>query len=97
MVVEAWCSASAHWANSVEMEKDPVATVRANRPWEVIDADIHEVPSELLEERGALKRGEVDLLVGGPPCQPFSKSGYWARGDSRRLADPRATTLAGEL
>jgi len=32
-------------------------------------------------------------LVGGPPCQPFSKSGYWAAGDARRLDDPRAGTL----
>src|SRR4029453_4370729 len=24
---------------------------------------------------------------------PFSKSGYWARGDTRRLDDPRARTL----
>src|SRR6185436_5258983 len=31
--------------------------------------------------------------IAGPPCQPFSKSGYWARGDSRRLGDPRAHTL----
>src|SRR5690606_38437705 len=30
---------------------------------------------------------------GGPPCQPFSKAGYWARGDSGRLNDPRARTL----
>lgn len=41
--------------------------------------------------------GEVDLLVGGPPCQPFSKSGYWASGDTKRLDDPRATTLEGFL
>ena len=37
--------------------------------------------------------GEAALLVGGPPCQPFSKSGYWASGDARRLDDPRAGTL----
>jgi len=32
--------------------------------------------------------------MGGPPCQPFSKSGYWANGDTRRLHDPRANTLS---
>ncbi len=35
----------------------------------------------------------IDLVIGGPPCQPFSKSGYWAGGDSKRLDDPRADTL----
>ena len=33
------------------------------------------------------------MIQGGPPCQPFSKSGYWKRGDSGRLQDPRARTL----
>src|SRR5690606_7658884 len=36
---------------------------------------------------------EATLLVGGPPCQPFSKSGFWARGDVKRLGDPRASTI----
>jgi DNA (cytosine-5)-methyltransferase 1 len=31
------------------------------------------------------------------PCQPFSKAGYWATGDSRRLADPRAGTLGAYM
>ena len=29
-----------------------------------------------------------------PPCQPFSKSGFWVRGDSLRLHDRRADTLS---
>ena len=33
------------------------------------------------------------MLIAGPPCQPFSKSGYWAKGDAGRLADPRSDTL----
>jgi len=36
-------------------------------------------------------------VIGGPPCQPFSKSGYWARGDALRLDDPRANTLSAYL
>ena len=40
-----------------------------------------------------LKRGEPDLLHGGPPCQPFSKSASWINGGVKRLKDPRAKTL----
>lgn len=85
---------------AIEIEPDAVRTLRKNRPqWEVIDEDVHSEAassSEILR-RGGLKEGEADILIGGPPCQPFSKSGYWARGDARRLDDPRADTLAAYL
>ena len=48
---------------------------------------------ELLDAAG-VRAGEVDLVIGGPPCQPFSKSAYWANGDTKRLSDPRAITLS---
>lgn len=85
---------------AVEHDSDAAATLRANRPnWRVINADIHSeaaTSTRILDEAG-LKVGDGDLLIGGPPCQPFSKSGFWVRGDARRLADPRASTLAEYL
>jgi len=84
-------------AVALEMNHDCCETLRANRKWPVIEGDLLEVPTAELLERGSLKPGEADLLVGGPPCQPFSKAGYWSRGDSLRLDDPRANTLAGYL
>jgi len=76
-------------ACAVEYDKWACKTLRANRSWEVIEADIHDVPSE--------KMGTADVLIGGPPCQPFSKSAYWALGDTKRLNDPRADTLSAFL
>jgi DNA (cytosine-5)-methyltransferase 1 len=78
----------------VEMNHDSCETLRASRPrWPVIEANIHDVDADDVMARAGVKRGEIDLLMGGPPCQPFSKSGYWAKGDSARLDDPRARTL----
>src|SRR3569623_3476267 len=85
---------------SVALEWDHQAceTLRANRPkWAVIKRDITEVPSAEILEAGSLKKGEAAILIGGPPWQPFSKAGYWHRGDSLRLDDPRANTLAAYL
>src|SRR5690606_1136675 len=83
----------------VAVEIDPVCcrTLRLNRPWTVIERDIHAVTSEELLKKARLKVGEVDALIGGPPCQPFSKSSYWVRGDTMRLDDPRADTLTAYL
>ena len=73
------------------------ATVRANRRWPVVHADIHDVTSGDILKLAHLEVGEADVLIGGPPCQPFSKSGYWVRGESLRLDDPRAGTLEAYL
>lgn len=84
-------------AVAVEMDATCCETLRLNRRWPVIERDIHEVTSKELLRVAKLKKGQADILIGGPPCQPFSKSGYWARGDALRLDDPRADTLSAYL
>jgi len=84
---------------AIEFDQDAVKTLRHNRDWTVIDDDIHSdrASSANLLKASGLGSGEASILIGGPPCQPFSKSGYWANGDALRLADPRASTLGAYL
>lgn len=90
---------AAGFETAVALERDGACcnTLRANRRWTVIEEDIFNVPTKDILSRAGLRQREAALLIGGPPCQPFSKSGYWARGDSRRLNDPRASTLGAYM
>lgn len=79
---------------AIEMDSWCCKTLRHNRPkWNVIEGKIETVSSAEILKRAGLKRKEADLLIGGPPCQPFSKSSYWVNGDAARLKDPRSNTL----
>lgn len=80
---------------TVEKEKSFCDTIRANHAagrlpasLQVLEADIATLdPNEVLQKCG-LKPGELDVLVGGPPCQSFSTAGR--RGT---VQDPRGTLL----
>jgi len=90
---------AAGFETAVALEMDAVAcrTVRLNRNWPILEGDIHDYSSEKILRIGGLSPGEPDVLIGGPPCQPFSKSSYWMNGDTMRLDDPRSDTLTAYL
>ena len=90
---------SAGFQTLVAIDNDPAAcrAMRLNRDWPILEGDIHDFSSETILNTGGLQPGEADILIGGPPCQPFSKSSYWVNGDAGRLDDPRADTLTAYL
>ncbi|WP_341515937.1 DNA cytosine methyltransferase [Mesomycoplasma ovipneumoniae] len=60
----------------VEYDKHAASTLKANRPkWNVICEDIEIVAKKDLEKEFNIKKGELDLLSGGAPCQSFSYAG----------------------
>lgn len=74
-----------------EIDPDACDTLRANRPgWKVIEGDIRQLD-------GRPWRGQVDLLAGGVPCQPFSVGGQQLGHADERDLFPEALRLAGEI
>lgn len=60
----------------IELDKAAADTLRYNRPnWNVICDDIANIPCLDLEQYFNIKKGDLDLLSGGAPCQSFSYAG----------------------
>ncbi|MEM1568659.1 MAG: DNA cytosine methyltransferase [Thermofilaceae archaeon] len=77
-------------AVALDISEDSYKNLRANRPKiPFLLGDIKRFSTyDILKEAG-LKPGEVDVVTGGPPCQPFSPAGR-----RQSLSDPRAAPLA---
>mgnify|MGYP001623720679 FL=1 len=60
----------------VEIDKSAANTLICNRPqWKVLCEDIAITTQGDLEKEFGIKKGELDLLSGGAPCQSFSYAG----------------------
>lgn len=81
---------------AVEPDSDAAATMEKNFSHlraAVIQRDILDVPTQAILRAAGLKSWErPELLVGGPPCTPFSKSGFWLEWKRQGL-DPDASLL----
>ncbi len=89
-------AAGFHVGVAVEVDGDAADTMEKNFTGvvsPVIRQDILDVPTrELVRTAGLRGRERPALLVGGPPCTPFSKSGFWL--DWKRAGlDPDASLL----
>ena len=75
-------------AAACETMRQNQAAGRLDKSVLIVESDVRDVdPFELMEKLG-LRPGELDLIVGGPPCQSFSTAGK--RGT---VQDPRGTLL----
>jgi DNA (cytosine-5)-methyltransferase 1 len=79
-------------AVALDREPDAVATLRRNFSSPVLEEDILRISTHAILKTGGLSRGDAALVVGGPPCTPFSKSGFWL-DYKRESRDPNASLL----
>lgn len=77
----------------IESDSDACKHLRLNRNWNVYETDITLLnPSQILKDSN-LKKGELDLIVGGPPCQSYSKSSFWSDSVKRGYSDKRGKLI----
>jgi DNA (cytosine-5)-methyltransferase 1 len=62
-------------ALACEIDKQTRNTISANRPKIPLIGDLSKYSNNQVLEAADIKKSEVDLIVGGPPCQAFSTAG----------------------
>lgn len=67
--------AGLHTAVCVEIDKLACQTIRENTSIPVIEGDISKISTDEILLAAKLKRKDVFMVVGGPPCQAFSTAG----------------------
>ncbi len=77
----------------VELDAIACQTLRENslHSGRVLEADVTTLDGRTLRKKAGLSSSQPCFVIGGPPCQPFSKAAYWTDpGDDSRYRRARA-------
>ena len=78
---------------ATDYDSPALETLAKNMPeTPTLCTDIRRTSTSEILDIGGLGTGEAVLLIGGPPCTPFSKSGFWLE-EKRTSSDPNASLL----
>jgi len=82
----------------IDMWKDAVVTYNHNFPnAAVMNEDITKISGKDILKAAKLKKDEVDVIIGGPPCQGFSVSGKRMIDDERNKLYKSYVQIVSEL
>ena len=85
-------------AISVDIDSDCIKTLKSNekffRNTHILEGDLHKIASGVFSDIIDEFKAENFIVIGGAPCQPFSKAGYWVGNDVRKgINDPRSALI----
>ena len=66
--------------SSTDYDSDCINTLKANEDYfgktEIFEGDLHQIDSSVFSDVVKKKKPDKFIVIGGAPCQPFSKAGY---------------------
>ncbi|MDB0063541.1 DNA cytosine methyltransferase [Gammaproteobacteria bacterium] len=74
----------------LDFDKDCIETLKSNffyKDAQLMHEDISNISAAVYKDILKKNKPEKLILIGGPPCQPFSKAGYWITNKKRKAAD----------
>jgi DNA-cytosine methyltransferase len=83
----------------IEQDSACRQTLKINRPrWPQLKwQDVYDAATSCTPAYLNIRKGDLDLLAGASPCQPFSKAAQWVSTARLGFADKRADTLSAFL
>ena len=84
--------------SSLDFDSDSVATMKSNKYFENAfhyHQDIRDLKIKTYSKIISKNAPEKLIIIGGPPCQPFSKAGYWVT-HKKRLGDKDPRNMIGQ-
>ena len=82
---------------AVDIDHSACETYAMNMGFQPLEGDLRTVTGEQILKRAGMKRGEVDVVVGCPPCQGFSSLRRTRKGDSPDLRDDLLMVFAQRI
>lgn len=85
--------------SAVDFDFDSTETLKANeifRDCLVNHSDIKDLDTQKIKKILKEKKAARVIVIGGPPCQPFSKNGYWVK-NANRLSSKDPKNMIGEF
>jgi DNA (cytosine-5)-methyltransferase 1 len=72
----------------IDTDQDSLETIRLNNatnPPFIINGDVSGMTGEDILKACGLRKRDIEFMIGGPPCQSFSKNNYWTKSGHESL------------
>ena len=72
----------------LDTDQDSLETIKLNQNGNaptIINADVTKLTGRKILEASGQEKSDIDYIIGGPPCQSFSKNNYWTKSGQESL------------